>query len=65
VDQRLKERLPRDSLTWGSIPYTVATPGCYYDWQEVLAEESLIWLSPERLWKNLTNEVNGFNQPLD
>ena len=42
VEQRLKERPPRDCPTWGSIPYTVIKPRHYCGWQEVLADRSLI-----------------------
>jgi hypothetical protein len=49
VEQRLKERPARDCLTRGFIPY-VATKPSHYCWcQEVLADRSLIWMSPERL----------------
>jgi hypothetical protein len=34
-------------LHLGSIPYTVVKPGCYCRFGEVLANRSLIWLSPE------------------
>jgi hypothetical protein len=46
------QRLPH---TWGSIPYTVPKPRCYYKYQEVLPNRSLIWLSPEMLCQSLTN----------
>jgi hypothetical protein len=55
VEQRLKERPSRGCPTWGSILYIVTKPGCYCGFQEVLADWSLIWLSPERLCQNLTN----------
>jgi hypothetical protein len=42
VDQRLKERPPRDYPTWGSIPYTVTKPRHYCGCQEVYADRSLI-----------------------
>jgi hypothetical protein len=47
VEQRLKERPSRDCPTWGSISSTVAKPRCYCRCQEVLANASLVWLSPE------------------
>jgi hypothetical protein len=43
---RLKERLSSDCPTWGSIPFTATKPGLYCGCQEVLADRSLIWLSP-------------------
>jgi hypothetical protein len=39
----------RDCPTWGSIPYTVTKSRHYSGCQEVLADSSLIWLSPEAL----------------
>jgi hypothetical protein len=42
VEQRLKERPPRDCLTWESIPYTVAKPGNGWGCQEVNVDRSLI-----------------------
>jgi hypothetical protein len=39
--QRLKERPPRECLTWGSIPYTVIKPRHYYVCQQTLADRSL------------------------
>ena len=66
VEQRLKERPFRDCPTWGSIPYTVSKLGCYCGCQEVLADRSLIWLFPERLYQSLTNiEEDACSQPLD
>jgi hypothetical protein len=66
VEQRLKEKLNRDCPTWRSIPYTVTKPGSYCGCQEVFAEGSLIWLSPERLCQSLTNtEADAHSQPLD
>jgi hypothetical protein len=54
VEQRLKERPSRDCPTWGYIPYTVANPGHYCGFWEVLADRREIWLSPERLCQSLT-----------
>jgi hypothetical protein len=42
VEQRLKERLPRDCSAWGSIPYIVTKPRHYYGCQEVHADRGLI-----------------------
>ena len=65
VEQRLKESPSRDCLTWGSIPYTVTKPKNYCGCQQVLADRSLIKLSPERLCQCLTNtEVDALSQPL-
>jgi hypothetical protein len=47
VEQRLKERPSRDCPTWGSIPHKATKPGRYCGCQEVFADGSLIWLSPE------------------
>jgi hypothetical protein len=66
VEQRLKERPSRNCPIWGSIPYTVTKPRQYCGCQEMLADRRLIWLSPERLFKSLTNtEVDAHSQPLD
>jgi hypothetical protein len=42
VKQRLKERTSRDCATWGSIPNTDTKPIHYCEYQEVLANRSLI-----------------------
>jgi hypothetical protein len=56
----------RDCPTWGSIPYIAAKPGRYCGCRGVLADRSLIWLSPERLCQSLTNtEAEALSQPLD
>jgi hypothetical protein len=66
VEQRLKKRPSRDCPTWGFIPYIATKPGCYCGCQEVLADRSLIWLSPERLYQSLTNtEEEAHSQPLN
>jgi hypothetical protein len=66
MEQRLKGRPPRDCPTWGSIPYTATKPGHYCECQEVLADGSLLLLSPERLCQSLTyTEVDACSQPLD
>jgi hypothetical protein len=66
VEQRLKERQPKGCPTWWSIPYTVTKPRYYGGGQQVLADRSLIELSPERLCQCLTNtEVDAFREPLD
>ena len=66
VKESLKERPSRDCPTSGSIPYTDTKPGHYWECQEVLADRSLIWLSPERLCQSLTNtEVDACSWPLD
>jgi hypothetical protein len=48
IEQRQKERPFRDGSTWGYITYTVTKPKYYCGCQEVLADRSLIWLSPEK-----------------
>jgi hypothetical protein len=50
LEQRLKKRPSRDCPTWGSILYTDTKPRHYSRCQEVLADRSLIELSPERLF---------------
>ena len=55
MEQRLKERSCRDCPTWGSFPYTGIKPGHYCGCWEVLADRSLMWLSPERLSQSLTD----------
>jgi hypothetical protein len=65
VKQRLEERPSRDCPTWDSIPITVTKPRHYCRCQEVIADRSLIQLSPERLCQNLTNtEADALSQPL-
>jgi hypothetical protein len=65
-DQKLKKRPSRDCPTWGFIPYTVTKPRHYCGCQEVLADRSLIWLSPERPCQSLINtDADACNQPLD
>jgi hypothetical protein len=50
----------------GSIPYTVNKTRHYCESQKVLADRSLIQLSPERLCQSLTNtEADAHSQPLD
>jgi hypothetical protein len=46
LEQKLKERPSSYCPTWGSIPYTVTKPRHYCGCQQVLADRSLIWLSP-------------------
>jgi hypothetical protein len=56
------QRLP----TWGSVPYTVTKPRHYCGCQQVLADGSLIYLSPERLCQCLTNtEFDAHSHPVD
>jgi hypothetical protein len=55
LEQKLKERSSSDCPTWGSISYTVTKPRLYYGCQQVLAERSLIELSPERVCQYITN----------
>jgi hypothetical protein len=53
----------RDCTTWESIPYTVAKSRCYCRCLEMLADGSLIWLSPESFYQSLTNtEANAQSQ---
>jgi hypothetical protein len=64
VQQKLKERPSGGFRMWGSMPYTATTPGHYCGCQEVLADRSLIWLSPERPCQSPTNtEEEVHNQP--
>jgi hypothetical protein len=66
VEQRLKERPSRDCPTWGSIPHADTKLRHYCRFQEMLADRSLIQLSPERLCQILTNtDVDAHSQPLD
>ena len=66
VKQRLKEKPSRDCPTWRSIPYIVTKLRHYYGYQQVLADRSLVQLSPEGLYQCLTNkEVDGPSQPVD
>jgi hypothetical protein len=51
----MKERPSRHCPTWGSILYTVTKPELYCRCREVLADESLVWWSPERLFQIMTN----------
>jgi hypothetical protein len=49
-----------------SIPYTDTKPGHYCGCREVLADGSLIWLSPEKLCQSLTNtDRDAHSQPSD
>jgi hypothetical protein len=49
----------------GSIPYLATKPGHYCGFQVLLADRSLIWLSPERFCQNPTKaEEEAHNQPL-
>jgi hypothetical protein len=48
-----------------AIPYTATKPRSYYGCQQVLADRSLIWLSPERFCQSLTNTEEACSQPLD
>jgi hypothetical protein len=49
-----------------SIPYTDTKSRPYCGCQEVHAERSLIYLSPERPFQSPTNkEVDAYSQPLD
>jgi hypothetical protein len=55
------QRLPH----LGIHPIYSHKPGSYCGCREVLADRSLIWLSPERLCQRLTNtEVEARSQPL-
>jgi hypothetical protein len=66
VEQRLKERPSRDCPTWGSIPYIVPKPAGYCGCWEVLADRSLIELSPEKLCQSLTSaKADAYSHPLD
>jgi hypothetical protein len=55
IEQRLKERSFRDCSTWESIPHADTKLRYCCRWQEVLADRSVIQLSPERLCQVLTN----------
>jgi hypothetical protein len=66
VEQNMKKRPSRDCPTWGFIPYTDTKSRHYCDCQEVLADRSLIWLSPEKLCQSLTNtKADAHSQSLD
>ena len=66
VEQRLKERPSRDCPIWGSIPHADIKPRHYCRYQEVLADRSLIQLSPERLCQILTKtDVEAHTISLD
>jgi hypothetical protein len=54
VEQRLKERSSRNCPTWTFILYT-DTKSRQYCRCQLLADRSLILLSPERLCQSLTN----------
>jgi hypothetical protein len=65
VEQRLKKRPSKDCLIWGSI-YTVTKSKHYCGCQQVLADRSLIKLSPEGLYQYLTStEADAHSQLLD
>jgi hypothetical protein len=66
LEQKLKERPSSDCPTWGSIAYTVTKLRHCYGWQQMLADRSLIELSPERSCQCLTNtEVDTHSHSLD
>jgi hypothetical protein len=48
AEERLKERPSRDCSTWGFIPDTVSKLRHYCGCYEILADRSLMYLSPER-----------------
>ena len=57
--------IQRPPPTLSSIPYIVTKLRPYCGCWEVLADQSLIWLSPERLCQSLTNtEEKARSQPL-
>jgi hypothetical protein len=56
----------QDCPTWGSILHADTKPRHYCKYQEVLADWSLIKLSPERLCQILTNtDSDALSQPSD
>jgi hypothetical protein len=62
----VKERSFIDCPSWGFIPYTVTKHRHYCGCQQVHAERSLIWLSPERPCQSLINtKMDACSQPLD
>ena len=64
--QILKIRLSRDCPTCWSISCTANKPRSYCWCQEVLADRSLTWLSPERLCQSMTNtEADSRSQLLE
>jgi hypothetical protein len=66
VEQRLEVRSFTDCPTWGSITHADIKPRHYCRSQELLANRSLIQLSPERLCQSLTNTgADAHSQPLD
>jgi hypothetical protein len=61
-----EERPSRVCATWGFFPYTVNKPRHYCGCQEVYAERSLIWLSPERPYQSFTiAETDALSQALE
>ena len=62
MEERTIQRLPHP----GIHPIYSHKPGSYCGCREVLADRSLIWLSPERLCQCLTNtEVYAHSHPLN
>jgi len=64
VEQGLKERSSRVCPTWGSIPYADTKSRHYCWYKEILADRSLIWMSPERHFQSMTNNRGGCSQPI-
>jgi hypothetical protein len=62
MEQKVKEITSRHCPTWVSIPYTVTKPRYYCRFQEVLADRSLIYLSPEAM-PEPDNYRGGCSQP--
>ena len=66
VEQKPKERPSRHWPTLGSIPHADSKPRHYCWCQEALADRSLAWLPPERLYQSLTNiDVDAHSQASD
>jgi hypothetical protein len=65
MEQRLKERPCKDCFTWDPSHIQLPNPDTIVD-ANVLADRSLIQLSPERPCQSLANtEADAFSQPLD
>ena len=63
TERKVIQRLP--DLGMYPIPYIATKPRHYCGCQEVLADRSLRWLSPERFCQSLTNTEEAHSQPLD
>ena len=57
VEQTLNNRPSRDYLRWRSIPYKVMKPRHNCGYQEMLADKSLVQLSPKKLCQTLKTQT--------